>query len=209
MNLLTMIGLPLFAYLLGSIPFGLVLTRMFTTVDIRSAGSGNIGATNVGRTAGKTLGLLTLFCDLLKGLLPVWLATTATNLGGASLELYVSTVALLSFLGHLYPIFMTFKNGGKGVATAAGCLGAISPVAFLVSILIFTLFTCLTHRVSVGSLSASALFPLAVWKSTDSLIFVIVSAIIALLIFVRHKDNIIRIVKGEEPMVQFGNRDPI
>ena len=106
--------LPFFAYLLGSIPWGLVLTRLFTSIDIRKEGSRNIGATNVRRVAGTTLGILTLAGDVLKGAVPVWLAVFLTNSNELWASFYISLVAVAAFMGHLYPIYMKFKNGGKG-----------------------------------------------------------------------------------------------
>lgn len=199
MNDSILISIPIFAYLMGSIPFGLIFTRLFTTVDIRSVGSGNIGATNVGRTASKTLGIITLFCDMAKGIVPVGFAAAASNAGGPMHEIYLSCVALFSFLGHLFPLYLGLKGGGKGVATAAGCMIVISPLAFIIAALVFILFVCMTSRVSVGSLTASAVLPLAMWKSTGSLIFTLLSSAIALMILLCHKDNIVRLIKGQEP----------
>ena len=199
MPFISWIGLPVFAYLLGSIPFGLILTRLFGSVDIHSAGSGNIGATNVARTAGKTLGLLTLIGDVLKGAVPVWLAVAMTGKQGIGPELYVALVAVLAFSGHLFPLYMNFKGGGKGVATAAGCFWVISPMAGTVSMLVFILLICLTSRVSVGSLAAAAALPLAVWKTTQSAIFTGCAIGVALVVFIRHKENIVRLIVGKEP----------
>ncbi|MFZ0612229.1 MAG: glycerol-3-phosphate acyltransferase, partial [Desulfobacterales bacterium] len=110
-----LIGLPLAAYLLGSIPCGLVLTRLFTSVDIRRQGSGNIGATNVRRLAGTPLGLLTLAGDVLKGAVPVYLAAQVDGLEPVVRACFVSTVALAAFSGHLFPLYLKLKGGGKGV----------------------------------------------------------------------------------------------
>ena len=126
------VGLVIFAYLFGSIPFGLVLTRLFTSVDIRREGSGNIGATNVRRLAGTPLGILTLAGDVSKGALPVYLSQMVTASTIIPQEVYVSIVALAAFLGHLYPLYLKLKSGGKGVATAAGGLAAILGVVALV-----------------------------------------------------------------------------
>ena len=120
--MLKFIILPLFAYLLGSIPWGLVLTRLFTSVDIRQQGSGNIGATNVRRVAGTTLGALTLAGDVLKGAFPVWLAVTITAPNELWGEIYISLVAFAAFSGHLYPVYMKFKDGGKGLQLPEGAL---------------------------------------------------------------------------------------
>jgi len=196
------IGLPVVAYLLGSIPFGLIFTRLFTSTDIRSSGSGNIGATNVARTAGKLLGAATLAGDMLKGAVPVWIAVALAGKQGDWPEFFVSLVAFSSFAGHLFPLYMRFKGGGKGVATAAGCFFVISPVAGVVAVLMFTLMICLTRRVSVGSLSAAAILPLAMWKSTQSDLFTGCAGVVALAIFLRHRENIARLAKGEEPRLE-------
>ena len=193
--------LPVFAYMLGSIPWGIVLTRLFTSVDIRREGSGNIGATNVGRIAGPTLGVLTLIGDMLKGAIPVWIAgvlTTPNSLWG---EIYISVVSLAAFSGHLYPVYMGFKKGGKGVATAAGCFAVISPVAFVVVTLVFILFVCWLNMVAVASLAAAAVLPVAVWQSTGSGVLTGCAVVTAIIIYFRHKDNIKRLFKGTEPKV--------
>jgi glycerol-3-phosphate acyltransferase PlsY len=193
--------LPVFAYMLGSIPWGIILTRLFTSVDIRREGSGNIGATNVGRIAGPTLGVLTLIGDMLKGAIPVWIAgvlTTPNSLWG---EVYISVVSLAAFSGHLYPVYMRFKKGGKGVATAAGCFAVISPVAFAVVTLVFILFVCWLNIVAVASLAAAAVLPVAVWQSTGSDVLTGCALITAIVIYFRHKDNIKRLFKGTEPKI--------
>lgn len=197
--MLKILALPFFAYLLGSIPWGLVLTRLFTSVDIRRLGSKNIGATNVKRVAGSTWGMLTLVGDTLKGAVPVWLGltiSTPTTLGG---QIYLSLVALAAFLGHLFPIYTKFRHGGKGVATAGGCFAVMSPPAFVVAILVFILLICWFNRVSAASLAAAATLPLAVWKTTGSGVMTGCAAIVALFIFFRHTDNIKRLLAGTEP----------
>ncbi|MEA3415737.1 MAG: glycerol-3-phosphate 1-O-acyltransferase PlsY [Thermodesulfobacteriota bacterium] len=195
-------GLSVFAYLLGSIPCGLILTKRFASIDIRQKGSKNIGATNVRRVAGTMLGTLTLAGDLLKGALPVCLAVYAMagtdNLTG---EIYLSIVALSSFLGHLYPVYTKFKGGGKGVATAAGCFIIISPTACIVAMLTFIMFIFLSNRVSAGSLSGAAALPVAVWLTSHSIPLTVCALITAIFIFFRHKDNIRRLISGREPVI--------
>jgi len=199
--MLKFIVLPLFAYLLGSIPWGLVLTRLFTSVDIRQLGSGNIGATNVRRVAGTTLGALTLAGDVLKGVLPVWLAVTITAPNELWGEIYISLVALAAFSGHLYPVYMKFKDGGKGVATAGGCFVVISPMACVVAILVFILFVCLFKRASAASLAAAAALPVAVWYVTGSGVLTGCAVVTAIFIYFRHIDNIKRLLSGAEPSI--------
>jgi glycerol-3-phosphate acyltransferase PlsY len=192
----TMILLPL-AYLLGSVPWGVILTRIFSDVDIRSAGSGNIGAYNVFRIAGKRLGLMTLGGDLLKGAIPVLVGVFWLGVSDWKGEVLVSLIALSAFAGHLFPLFLGFK-GGKGVATAAGCFLVISPIVFLVGVMVYVLVLCWRGYSSTGSLSAAAILPVAVWVSTNSVPLTGCALIMAVIIFVRHADNIRRLLKGTE-----------
>ena len=201
MSWLTLAGLPVFAYFLGSIPFGLLVTVLSGGPDIRSAGSGNIGATNVLRTSGRLPGVLTLSGDVLKGAVPVLLAGTLAGHGGFWADGYVALTAAAAFSGHLLPVYTRCKGGGKGVATAAGCFLVISPTAVVVALLVFVLLVCVTGRVSVGSLAGSAVLPLAVWKSTASVVFTGLAVALALAIAVRHRENIGRLLTGSEPPV--------
>ena len=201
-KLIFLIGLPILAYLLGSVPWGLVLTRMFTPVDIRRQGSGNIGATNVRRLAGTPLGLLTLTGDLLKGAAPVYLAANVTGLDPIQQALFVSTVALAAFAGHLFPLYLKLKGGGKGVATAAGCFLVISPMAVLAALIAFLLILGWSRRVSAGSLSAAAVLPAAVWWRLGSPVYCACAVLMAVLIVLRHRDNIRRLLNGSEPTLR-------
>jgi glycerol-3-phosphate acyltransferase PlsY len=203
-DLLIVYGLPLAAYLMGSIPFGLVLTRLFTAADIHRHGSGNIGATNVARVAGPVLGLATLGGDFFKGWLPVALASHLGLLQASGA--YAAALALLSVLGHIFPIYTGWRGGGKGVATAAGGFFALSSPAVLMTLAVFGLVLALTRRVSAGSLAAAAALPIAVFGSTGSLEFAVGALIAAALIFVRHIENIRRLRAGTEPPFRFGNR---
>ena len=193
--------LPVFAYVLGSIPWGIVLTRLFTSVDIRREGSGNIGATNVGRIAGPTLGVLTLIGDMLKGAIPVWIAVVLTAPNSLWGEIYISVVSLAAFSGHLYPVYMRLKKGGKGVATAAGCFAVISPMAFVVVALVFIMFVCWLNIVAVASLAAAAVLPVAIWQATGSGILTGCAVVTAIAIYFRHMDNIKRLFEGTEPVI--------
>jgi glycerol-3-phosphate acyltransferase PlsY len=198
-HVLGFVGLPAFAYLLGSVPWGLVLTRLFTSVDIRQQGSGNIGTTNVSRVAGSTLGLLTFSGDVLKGAVPVYLAFILAGDNQSSGDLLISISALAAFFGHLYPLFMKFKDGGKGVATCAGCFVVLSPLACLSALLTFIVVLFSSKRVSAGSLAAAAVLPWVAWFSTDSFYITVSAVTMALFIFMRHRDNIRRLVSGTEP----------
>jgi glycerol-3-phosphate acyltransferase PlsY len=193
--------LPIFSYLLGSIPWGIIFTRLFTPINIRQVGSGNIGATNVARMAGPGLGVLTLAGDILKGAFPVWLAVSMATPNEAWGDLYIALVAFAAFMGHLYPVYMKFKNGGKGVATAAGCFGVISPIALVILILVFILFVCWSNRVSLASLAAAAVLPVAIWKATGSKVMLGCAVVTTLFIYFRHVDNIKRLISGKEPAI--------
>ena len=195
---LTFSGLLLLAYLLGSIPWGLIISRIFARDDIRLKGSGNIGATNVARETGVIPGLLTLAGDILKGAVPVYLALLAFGSADGSGDVYLSAVALAAFSGHLFPVYLKFRDGGKGVATAAGCFAVVSPAAVLAAFGVFIAMLLVTRRVSVASLSAAATLPVAVWIAADSAIMTAAAAIVALFIFIRHGENLKRLLAGKE-----------
>ena len=201
------IGLIAVAYLLGSIPWGVVLTRCFSTVDVRRQGSGNIGATNVSRLAGSTLGLLTFAGDVLKGAVPVYLALILSWKSPPLNDYLPAIVALAAFLGHLFPLYMKFKNGGKGVATCAGCFAVLAPWACLAALLVFSLLLVIGRRVSLGSLAAAAVLPAAVWFNLYSVQIAVCALIMSVAIFIRHTDNIKRLISGNEPKFTRRNKD--
>ena len=186
------IGLVVFGYLAGSIPTGLLLATAFSGVDPRKEGSRNIGATNILRTAGKTLGVLTLAGDCLKGLMPVliglWLLKS---------DIWVCLIALSAFTGHLFPIYLKFK-GGKGVATALGIYLGIAPLAVLIDAGIFCGVVLKWRYVSLGSLTAATAMPILIAILTKSIPYVIASLIVAGLIYYRHQENIRRLLSGSE-----------
>ena len=186
------IGLVILAYLAGSTPTGLLLTKAFSNVDPRKEGSRNIGATNILRTAGKKLGVLTLAGDCLKGLIPVLLALWLVRS-----DAWVGLVALSAFAGHLFPVFLKFK-GGKGVATALGVYLGISPLAVLINTGIFFAVVLKWKFVSLGSLTTAAVMPILIAILTESKPYVITSLIIAGLIYYRHQENIRRLFAGSE-----------
>lgn len=186
------IGLVIFGYLAGSIPTGLLLSKAFSDVDPRTQGSRNIGATNVLRTVGKTLGILTLAGDCLKGLIPVLLALWLMQS-----DVWVGIVALSAFAGHLFPVFLRFK-GGKGVATALGVYLGIAPFAVLIDAGVFFGVVWKWRFVSLGSLTAAAVMPLLIAMLTQSKPLVIASLIIAGLVWYRHGQNIRRLLAGSE-----------
>jgi glycerol-3-phosphate acyltransferase PlsY len=188
--------LPL-AYLLGSIPWGVILTLTFGHVDVRAAGSKNIGAHNVFRVAGKRLGLMTLGGDVLKGAVPVLVAISWLGASDWKGEVLVCLVALSAFAGHLFPVFLGFK-GGKGVATAAGCFLVISPFVFVICVLAYVLVLCCWGYSSAGSLTAAGILPGAMWLAAHSVPITGCALIMTVLIFVRHIDNIKRLLEGTE-----------
>ncbi len=194
------------SYLVGAIPFGLLLGRL-AGADVRLAGSGNIGATNVGRVLGKKMGILTLVCDVGKGFLPVWgvalllpettAAPTAIASTLAVKDLIVVLCGLATVLGHMFPVYLAFK-GGKGVATALGVFLALSPWSILISLVIFVATVAVSGYVSVGSLAASALIPLWLWIFGASVQALVVAGVIVVLIWFKHSSNIGRLLRGEE-----------
>jgi glycerol-3-phosphate acyltransferase PlsY len=177
-------------YLLGSIPTGLLLARR-AGIDLRRAGSGNIGATNVLRTAGRRLGVLTLLGDLAKGALPTWLAR---YLGAG--EMVTGCAGLAAVLGHLFPPWLRF-HGGKGVATALGAILVLAPASAAFGVLAFALVVGATGYVSLASLAACVVVAVAMWAER-SLAWPL-GALMAALIVARHADNLRRLVAGSEP----------
>ena len=189
---MTGIILIIFGYLLGSIPTGVVVSKMLGTEDPREKGSGNIGATNVTRIAGKKAGVITIVGDIAKGLIPTLLAIYLLES-----TLWVSLVALAAFTGHTYSLFLGFE-GGKGVATAAGAFLSISPLSLLLSMVVFGLTLYKWEYVSLSSLSAAASLPLFLWFFTNSNVYLILGLIVGCLIFYKHKGNITRLMEGVE-----------
>jgi glycerol-3-phosphate acyltransferase PlsY len=181
-----------FAYLVGSIPTGLLLAKAFAGVDIRNTGSGNIGATNVYRTLGRKVGLLTLVGDCLKGLIPV---LAAQALGFTSP--WIALVGLAAFLGHVYTVFLGFK-GGKGVATALGVFLAVSPLAVLGALVVFSLVLYKWRFVSLASITAAAVVPSLVAIIDKRPEIVAMSIVIAALVIWKHRENIKRLKQGTE-----------
>lgn len=186
---------PIVGYLVGAVPFGLLVGKM-AGVDVRQSGSKNIGATNVSRLLGKKLGVITLACDCLKGLLPMVAASYLfkdSPQGG----FIVPLTGVLAVIGHMFPIYLGFK-GGKGVATGLGVFLFLSPVAILISLAVFVATVALTGFVSAGSLLASGLMPIWLLLLGGSKGAIIASLIIAVLIWAKHHQNIGRLVRGEE-----------
>jgi glycerol-3-phosphate acyltransferase PlsY len=197
------------SYLLGSIPFGYILVRVFQGIDVRSIGSGNIGATNVARTGGKGLAIATLALDTFKGWLPVFLVLTLPGIptsGPAQLHTLATLAALLAVLGHMFPVWLGFK-GGKGVATGLGVFLALAPKAVLIAVGLFLAIVIFTRYVSLGSIVAAATFPVALWWLERDLfppVSLAMCATVALLVIIRHHQNIGRLLAGTES--RFGAR---
>jgi len=190
---MTLFLLILAAYLIGAIPTGLILTRLAGGDDIRSAGSGNIGATNVYRVAGRKLGVITLIGDCLKGAVPLLIAQLGFNLTGNGIAL----IALAAFIGHCYPVYLGFK-GGKGVATALGIFLVLSPLSVLCILFVFVLILWKWRYISLASISAAAAIPLPVLLFEGSPALFVATLMIASIIIWRHKVNIEQLRSGTE-----------
>lgn len=187
-------------YLAGSIPFGVLLARRFAGVDVRTVGSGNIGATNVARAGGKKLGIAVLLLDTVKAVVPI-LAARALLAGAPGAEGWVVAVAVAAFCGHLFPVWLGFK-GGKGVATGLGIFLVLAPWAALGGIVVYAAAYAATRVSSVGSLAGTTVCALGGFV-THGLRSPVSWAglVIAALIFLRHRENIRRLVRGEEKKV--------
>ena len=181
------------SYLIGAIPSGVVLTKLTGAGDVRDSGSGNIGATNVYRTAGRMLGILTLAGDIIKGVIPAIYATTIAEMTAGQIAL----VAAVTFLGHLYPVYLKFK-GGKGVATAPGIYLVLSPLSVLFAFLIFAGLVWTWRYVSLGSITAAAAAPLLIYVIEDSTQLLFASFFISMMVIWRHRENIGRLISGTE-----------
>ena len=189
------------AYLLGSIPFGYLLVRIFRKQDIRTTGSGNIGATNVARSGAKGLGILTLILDAAKGYLAV---AIAVHFAGPLSTLAIAA-AVAAVFGHIFPVWLGFK-GGKGVATALGVFLALVPWVALATLPIFLIVAFATRYVSLASVVAAACVPfLAVWLvHPHSEMLLIGLSLISLISIVKHHANISRLLSGTES--KFGSK---
>ena len=183
------------AYGIGGLPFGYWFVRLTAGRDIRTMGSGNIGATNVYRSIGGKAGWIVLLLDVMKGFVAVWIAAAMTQADEAALAL----AAVAVMLGHCYPIFLRFK-GGKAVACFVGAFGYVAPFALAIAIAAFVIVFALSRYVSLGSMFAAVVFPIAVWLTPGSSSAVRIAAIAAaVLIVYRHKGNILRLRQGREP----------
>ncbi|MFQ5542795.1 MAG: glycerol-3-phosphate 1-O-acyltransferase PlsY [Nitrospiria bacterium] len=182
-------------YLLGSIPFGLLIAKFGTGIDPRKAGSRNIGATNISRVVGKKAAILTFLCDLIKGI-PLIFAAQASGLE----EVFVLVIAFSAILGHIFSVFLKFK-GGKGVATSFGTFIVLAPIIAFVGLFFWMTGKTLGRYSSVGALTAFASLPFLTLLFKSGSAFFIFSLIVSLLIFFRHRENIQRLKNGTEGTV--------
>lgn len=206
MALLFLILILATSYLLGSIPFGYLLVRIFRGEDVRQSGSGNIGATNVARRS-PALGILTLVLDALKGTAAVWLTSQILARSvHASIDFAhhpeLSLAALFAVLGHMFPLWLGFR-GGKGVATSLGAFAPLAPLGILAALGIFLLVTFVSRYVSLGSIAAAASFPFIAWgwfgqKYPNLLGRVLPIAVASAFIILKHRQNIGRLLNGTE-----------
>ena len=187
------------AYLVGGIPFGYLLVRLKSGEDVRSMGSGNIGATNVLRTSGRGVAVATLVLDIAKGFFAVWLAARLT---GDSVT-WTSLAALAVMAGHAYPVFLKF-HGGKAVASFVGAFLYLTPIPLLATLVVFVIVVAATRQISMGSIIAAAGLPLATWLIMHPPPPVILASLIAAVFIVsRHRANIQRIRAGKEHVFRF------
>ncbi|MEC9414420.1 MAG: glycerol-3-phosphate 1-O-acyltransferase PlsY [Pseudomonadota bacterium] len=186
-----------FSYLLGSIPFGYLLTRYFTKVDIRNIGSGNIGTTNVLRTGKKILALLTLCFDIFKGFLPIYLAFKLVDTDAQSVT-FIYLASIFTFLGHIFPIWLKFK-GGKGVATFIGIIFGLSYCSALIFIFSWLLIALVSKKSSISSIFASLITTIYFYLFNSFLGPLVL--LLQLIIILKHSENIKRILNKTEPNI--------
>ncbi|MEO8362324.1 MAG: glycerol-3-phosphate 1-O-acyltransferase PlsY [Vicinamibacteria bacterium] len=185
--------LALMGYVLGSIPFSFIIARLFGVKDVRTVGSGNVGATNVMRSAGKGPGILALLLDGSKGAAAV---IAARALGASEMEVCVA--GLFAMIGHLYPVWLGFR-GGKGVATGAGLFIPLAPAALGIAVVIFLLTIAIFRFVSLASILASLSLPISVYLLGQSQMIVMTALIAALMVIAKHHPNVGRLMRGAEP----------
>jgi acyl phosphate:glycerol-3-phosphate acyltransferase len=187
-------------YLIGSLPFGYLLVRWKSGEDVRSKGSGNIGATNVLRTTGRAAGVLTLALDIAKGLAAVWLMARFSE----NSPVWMSAAALAVMAGHAYPVFLKFQ-GGKAVASFIGAFLYLTPAPMAAALLLFVVVVSATHQISMGSIIAAGSLPLATWFIEHPPGVVLLATLAAaVFIIYRHRANIARIRTGTEHVFRFG-----
>jgi len=192
------IGLVLLCYLIGSIPFSYIFPRLFTNVDVRSKGSGNVGATNVLRTAGIKAAILAFAGDLAKGAAAAWIGTAA---GGGW---FLIVCCMAAVIGHCYPVFLKFK-GGKAVSSAGGMVLFLMPKVGIALLITFAAIVLISRYVSLGSVTIAIFLPLTAMLAAQPPNYVILCWLLAALVVYRHRENIIRLRNGTEARF----RDPV
>ena len=198
MPLLTLV----IGYLVGAVPFGYLLVKLKTGRDVRAMGSGNIGATNVLRTTGRAIAIITLLLDIAKGFFAVWLTARLT----ADSALWTSAAALAVMFGHAFPVFLKFQ-GGKAVASFIGAFLYLTPAALAPALIVFVIVVAMTRHISLGSIIAAGTLPLAVWIILHPPAPVLIASVIAgVFIIYRHRANIERIRAGKEHVFSFGGK---
>jgi acyl phosphate:glycerol-3-phosphate acyltransferase len=183
------------AYLCGSIPFGVVIGKLFYGVDVRQHGSGNVGTTNVFRVLGKKAGIAVLICDMLKGYIPAVIGAWLFH------PWFAVFIAAAPVVGHMYSIFLKFK-GGKGIATGAAVVAALVPVVFAVIIVVWVVLVLTTRYVSVASLTATTLVPVLTIVLGEPLPYQIAGVLVTLVIWWAHRGNLKRLRAGQENRVR-------
>ena len=200
MSFLTPVLALIAAYLIGGIPFGYLIVKWSTGADVRSSGSGNIGATNVLRTTGRAAGIVTLLLDIAKGAFAVWLTgkLTAGNIH------WMSAAALAVMAGHAFPVFLKFK-GGKAVASFIGAYLVLAPIPLLAVLIVFVGAVAVSRHVSLGSVLAAGMFPLAVWMFMQPPLSLEAASVVSgAFIIYRHRANLARIRAGTEHVLSLG-----
>lgn len=181
-------------YLIGSIPFSYISAQVLAKTDVRSRGSGNVGATNVYRTSGVWAGLLAFLGDLLKGAVAAWLGL---SIGGPVLVMICSLAAVI---GHCYPIFLRFR-GGKAAATAGGVVLFLMPKVGLILLLLFIIIVAVTRYVSLASITVAVLLPIVAYLLHNPWQYTVLSALMMLIVVYRHRENIARLREGSETQI--------
>ncbi len=185
----------LMTYLVAGIPFGYIFVKIFKGIDVRTVGSGNIGATNVYRAGGIGVAALTGIFDILKGFLPTFYAAKLYGMD------FAAVTAVVAVIGHSFTIYMKFK-GGKGVATTVGAFLAISPIGVLIGIATWLIVLFITKIVAMASLTAVTIGGIYIFFTTTSNVLRVIIVFAVALIFIRHKSNIKRLLRGEEPKIK-------
>lgn len=206
----TYIIIAVIAYLIGSINFSIILSKRMAGFDIREKGSGNAGTTNMLRAVGKKAAVITLICDILKGVVSILIAVLAGKIV-KNLDILVQLAGIFVIIGHTFPVFFKFK-GGKGIATALGVLLMINWQIGLICLIFALVLMALTKMVSVGSIAAAILFPILVafidqnyivQTSNSNWSYLVFSIIVALLVIFNHRANVQRILNGTENRLSF------